>query len=258
MDKLHAIYFSATDTTRKCVGGICHGIGFELTTDINLADKLDVELPEFHNDDVVVVGAPVYGGRLPGLVAEALKKLKGNGASAVALVVFGNRDYDDALLELNDILSATGFRVVGAGAFAAQHSIFPRVAAGRPDAADIEQLARFGESCRKALAEGDYPALDIKGNHPYKNAAGVPLRIELDESKCLRCGICASKCPVDAISTETFRTDAAICINCGRCISVCTKKVRGYKGVKYALIRKVFEAGFSKRKEPEWTVAKRP
>jgi len=256
MKKLHAIYFSATDTTRKCVGGVCGGFGLKPATEINIADNLDMEFPLFEKDDAVVVGAPVYGGRLPGRVADAFKRLKGNGATAVAVVVFGNRDYDDALLELHDILVAAGFRVVGAGAFVARHSIFPSVASGRPDASDAEQLAEFGVSCCKALAGGEYPALNIKGKRPYKETSGVALSIESDEEKCVRCGVCAAKCPVGAISaTEPYRTDAAKCINCGRCISVCTQKARGYKGLKYALIRKVFEAGFSKRKEPEWTVA---
>jgi len=257
MNTLHAIYFSAAGTTRKCVGSICRGFGLVPTTEINIADKPGAGFPAFHKDDAVIVGAPVYGGRLPGPAAEAFKKLKGNGASAVATVIFGNRDYDDALLELNDILSSAGFRVVGAGAFAAQHSIFPRVAAGRPDDSDTKQLIRFGESCREALSDGDYPTLGIKGKRPYKNAAGVPLRIELDEKKCVRCGVCADKCPVDAISPEeSFRTDASVCINCGRCINVCTQNARGYKGMKYAFIRKFFEACFSRRKDPEWTVAR--
>lgn len=66
----------------------------------------------------------------------------------MAVVVYGNRDYEDALLELHDILSENGFVVVAAGAFVARHSIFPDVAAGRPDRDDLDRMAEFAERVR--------------------------------------------------------------------------------------------------------------
>lgn len=259
MGKLSAIYFSATDTTHKCVASFCHGFGSKPDAVINLADNFDVAFPEISNEDVVVVASPVYGGRLPLQVSAALARLKGNNAIAIAIVVYGNRDYDDALLELTDILHGNNFRIAGAGAFIGQHSIFPKVAKSRPDLSDEQMLIKFGEECGAVINNGfnpDYVPF-VKGRHPYKKAAGVQLSPKADEADCVKCGKCVDKCPVGAISEDKpFITDTSKCISCGRCITVCSKGARHYSGVTYSLIGFIFKAAFSRRKEPEWVVAR--
>lgn len=255
MKQVYTIFFSATETTRCCVGNICRGLGFgDAETPINLADDLDAAFPEFKESDVVVIGSPVYGGRLPVRVAEAFNRLKGNGAAAVAAVVFGNRDYDDALLELTDILEAAGFRIAGAGAFIGQHSIFPKVGASRPDDLDVSSLIQFGRECRKVIDSASFAPLSVKGSRPYKNIDGVPLHPKGNESKCVKCGACADACPVDAIPADKpWTTDTSLCITCGRCIHVCPEGARRHSGLMYGLIGSLFRAAFSRRKNPEWT-----
>lgn len=202
--KLTAIYFSATDTTRKCVEEVAEGLGLELSEAINLADNLEVDLPEFTVNDVVISASPVYGGRLPSQVSNALQRLRGNNALAIAMVVYGNRDYDDSLLELTDILRDKSFRIVGQGAFIGQHSIFPKVGTGRPDSTDLLQLREFGKECSRVVtAEAKTYTLEPpKGKRPYKKIAGVPVHPKADESDCTRCGVCVVKCPMGAIPAD--------------------------------------------------------
>lgn len=255
MKHIYAIYFSATDTTRRCVDSVCEGMGRKPAAAINLADGFDADFPHFTSDDIVIVASPVYGGRLPARVAESFARLEGNNALAVALVVYGNRDYDDALLELTDILNNRSFRIVGAGAFIGQHSIFPKVGGGRPDLNDEQDLLRFGEACNKAIEENRFGKLQIKGNHPYKKISGVPIHPKGDETKCIKCSKCVSSCPVNAISFEKpWETDTAKCLTCGRCIQVCSQKARRNSGVAFTIIGAIFKAAFSKRKEPFWIV----
>lgn len=259
MSNLYTIYFSATDTTRHCVTSVCQGLGGKPDVSVNLADGFNVRFPEITAEDVVVVAAPVYGGRLPVQVAAALEQLKGNNATAIALVVYGNRDFDDALLELTDIMHDKGLRIVGAGAFIGQHSIFPKVAKARPDISDEQNLVKFGRECKATIIKG-FDANNIpfiKGNRPYKKAAGVPLFPKAKEGDCVKCGRCVAKCPVKAIPEATpFVTDTTKCISCGRCISVCSKSARRYSGFSYTLIGTIFKAAFSGRKEPQWVIAK--
>lgn len=254
MSNLYAIYFSATDTTRRCINALCQGLGTTPSVAINLADGLNVELPDFSSDDIVIVAAPVYGGRLPERVAEVFSRLQGNNAIAIALTVYGNRDYDDALLEISDILKDKGFRIVGAGAFIGQHSIFPKVGTGRPDKQDEQELVNFGIACQKAIDENSFRNLNIKGNRPYKKIAGVPVHPKGNPADCVKCGKCASSCPVNAINPDKpWETDNDKCLTCGRCIVVCPRNARRNSGIAYNIIAALFKAGFSKRKDPFWT-----
>lgn len=251
--RLFCIYFSATDTTRRYVEALSDALGYPVVGAVNLADNIAAVLPQFTPDDVLILAAPVYGGRVPALVADRFRELRGSGAKAIAVAVFGNRDYDDALLELTDILSETGFDVVGAGAFVARHSIFPKVAAARPDDADIESLRQFAVKCKTAIQDNRTGKLNVKGKRPYKKTAAVGLCPVGDPRKCNRCGTCVRMCPVGAISiADPCKTDAHLCISCGRCINVCPVNARHYKGVKYSLVGAIFSALFSKRKEPDY------
>jgi len=258
MSNLYSIYFSATDTTRHSVTSFCQGFGRNPDVSVNIADDFNVAFPDLAADDTVVVATPVYGGRVPAQVAAAFKRLNGNNAVAIAIVVYGNRDYDDALLELTDILHDNGFRIVGAGAFIGRHSIFPKVAGERPDLSDDRKLVEFGRGCKDAMTNG-FDADNIpflKGNRPYKESAGVSLYPKAKASDCVKCGKCVDKCPVGAIQADKpFATDTAKCISCGRCISVCSKGARHYSGFTYSLIGLIFRTAFSKRKEPQWVVA---
>lgn len=251
MTKLYEIFFSATGTSRKCVETVASAIGLPTAGVINLADRANISFPDFTAQDLVIVATPVYGGRIPAMAAEKLNKINGNGAKAIAMVVYGNRDYDDALLELIDILSAHGFAVISAAAFIAQHSIFPKVGTSRPDSSDIIKLLDFGRKSKEIFDSNSILALNIKGNRPYKKYGGVPVHPVGNQEACKKCGVCVEQCPTNAIdSSAPWNTDSEKCISCGRCISVCTQDDRKYKGLKYALIGSLFKAMFSKRKEP--------
>ncbi|MDE5807632.1 MAG: 4Fe-4S binding protein, partial [Muribaculaceae bacterium] len=195
------IYFSATATTARCAKAIGAAMGLPINREINIADNHTTELPFFNSEDVAIIASPVYGGRLPEQAVATIRLLRGKGAFAVALVVYGNRDYDDALLELTDLLKKSNFNIIGAGAFIGQHSIFPRVADHRPDKADMAVLAEFGKTCRERLEAGlPFAQIDVKGAFPYKKPTGVPLHPKCDSKLCNRCSLCADKCPVGAIS----------------------------------------------------------
>lgn len=257
MKRLTYIYFSATATTARCVEAVGAAMDLPVACSINLADDIKQKIPVFSPDDVVIFAAPVYGGRLPDMVAKALLHIKGNGAPAVAMVVYGNRDYDDALLELTDILIKSNFLIIGAAAFIGQHSIFPQVATSRPDESDMVTLNEFGRKCRQRLDKGlPYHRIIVKGKVPYKKYSGVPLHPLSDSDKCNKCGICADKCPTVAIPVGSpNETNVEICISCGRCIYVCPRKARSYSGLKYSMTKKIFVAAFSRRKDPTCLIA---
>jgi hypothetical protein len=147
------IYFSPTQTTRKVIEGISQGLQAADIDHIDLTlSDAEIQKRSIINDDLAVIGAPVYSGRLPSVAISRLRKLNGNGAPAVIVVVYGNRAYEDALLELRDVAIEVGFKPIAAGAFIGEHSFSTSVtpiAAGRPDVEDFGKANAFGEMIRE-------------------------------------------------------------------------------------------------------------
>lgn len=244
---LHTFFFSPSDTTRKYAKAMTDAFDGESQLIDLTHGSCEIE-SELIDGDTVLLISPVYAGRIPALAADLFRQIDGHGMRAIVAVVYGNRDYDDALLELADIAVNDGFDVIAAGAFIAQHCIFPKVANGRPDASDMAVAVDFME---RAKESDNLDISTIKGHRPYKKPGAVPLQPQTDENECLSCGVCAQECPTGAIDPVTLATDKNKCITCCRCIAVCGSHARKFKGVKYATVSKIFCAQNPKRREPE-------
>ena len=222
-------YFSPTGGTRRVAELLVRGWGSQADAweAVDLSKPGEAEkIGALSVGDVCIAAVPVFGGRIPAPAAAALRKLCGNGARAVAAAVYGNRAYEDALLELKDALEEAGFCCIAGITAVAQHSIIHEVAAGRPDARDEEQLAGFAAAVRALLEKGRPGVLRVPGNRPYKEYRVSSMAPRTTEA-CIKCGQCAGTCPVGAIPPDAPNTtDAAACISCMRCVAVCPQKAR--------------------------------
>ena len=115
--------FSPTGTTRRVAEQVAKGLGLYRST------TCDLTLPPLGTSglqesafDLAVIGAPVHAGRLPPVMVERLRWIKGGGRPAVLIAVYGNRAFEDALMELADVAMAVGFRTLAAAAFIGEHS----------------------------------------------------------------------------------------------------------------------------------------
>ena len=216
IEKWIIAHFSPTGGTRKVADAIAAGFNTPLVEmDLTRADSA-VTLGE---NDALMAVLPVYAGRVPRISLERLAALRGNGQKAVAVVVYGNREYDDALLETKDALEAGGFQVIAAAAFIAEHSIVRSIAAGRPDAGDEKIARQFAADVMEKLVNPT--PVNVPGNHPYRELKPSAFHPAADEN-CVRCGACAGQCPVGAIPLDDpGKTLGDVCINCMRCVEAC-------------------------------------
>lgn len=240
------IIFSPTGGTEK-VARLLGQQWSENPVKIDLSNaKTDFSKCEISPENMVLVAMPSFGGRAPAVAIERLKQIAGNGAKCTLVCVYGNRAYEDTLVEMEDAAKECGFRVVAAIAAVAEHSILPQYATGRPDASDEKQLADFAAK----IAVKDSEITSIPGNRPYKKSGGAGL-VPKPTKNCVKCGLCAEKCPVQAIDPASFAADPKLCIGCMRCMKQCPKDARKVNGLMVSIAGMAIKKACSVRKENE-------
>ena len=256
-------YFSPTGTTRKVLKGIAEGLGADNVEQIDLTlPEADTPQPVEIQDELVLLGVPVYEGRVAKTAIPRLRRLKAAKTPAVIVVVYGNRDYEDALLELHDLTRELGFLPVACGAFIGEHSFASEerpLANGRPDAEDIMAAREFGAKISAKMNDLDHfdkvSLVKPPGNKPYierdRSALEDKAPTSMEET-CTLCGTCASLCPVGAITiVDTVETDNLACILCNACVKSCPT---GSRVVDDPMINKIVNwvcRNYQDRREPE-------
>ncbi|MCI6153004.1 EFR1 family ferrodoxin [Fusobacterium perfoetens] len=268
--KVWGMYFTGTETTKKVVNHIGK----------NLANKLNVEFEEydfslpsvrkveksFTTEDLVVFGVPVIAGRVPNLLLKYLDTLKGNGALAVPVVLYGNRNFDDALIELRNILNDKGLKPIAGGAFIGEHSFSTILGAGRPDEKDMDIATSFATSIFEKITSKDFDPdklVEVKGETPIRfyyqprDSKGNPIDIRKVKPKtnkdlCTKCGTCVAICPMGSINPEDPSDVFGICMKCCACVKRCPNGAKYYDDANYLYHQHELEDQYaSTRKEPE-------
>ena len=270
----HIVFFSPTHTSARVARAIAEGIGMPRRIETDLTCDEGTEPIEI-KDSLTIVAAPVYGGLISETALQRIQRLRGNNSPVIIVAVYGNRDYEDALVQLRGTLTDNGFTPLAAGAFIGEHS-FSRpaegmpIAEGRPDASDVQKASEFGKAClnklKKAAAEEEEETsastiseelanklsdFFVKGNIPWKTLThGAPSCPESTEA-CCACGECIDVCPTHAISLSDdgnqIETDVNRCIRCCACVRECPVGARIYNT---PYTTKLF-TNFKERREPE-------
>jgi NAD-dependent dihydropyrimidine dehydrogenase PreA subunit len=232
--KINAMYFSGTGTTKKVVSAITRYISEKVDGGVTV-NTVDFTLPgvrkspeSFTKEDLVIIGVPVIAGRVPNVLLKYLNTISGNGALAVPVVLYGNRNYDDALIELADILQTNGFKVIAGGAFIGEHSFSKILAQGRPDDKDMAIVSDFANKIyNKITAQDEIETAVIKGNRPYrsyykpKDKYDNPVDIRKVKPKtndnCIDCRICVDLCPMGSIDSQDVSKINGILFKFFRC-----------------------------------------
>ena len=235
------VYFSATGTTEKVVTTLAKNMAQSLNADYkeatfnSLASRKNPM--EFTADDLVVLGVPVYAGRVPNLILPYIQgMIHGHDALGVPVVLYGNRNFDDGLMELRNVMQDNGFHIISAAAVVGEHSFSKTLGAGRPDADDMALIATLADKTVEkvnTLTEAPAEAVAVEGCDPIRpyytprDRNGEPIKDFLkakpvtDADKCLKCGLCAELCPMGSIDAEDFSNVVGKCIKCCACVKKC-------------------------------------
>ena len=260
LKNVSAIYFSPTGTTQKTVLAIAQGTGVPFR-------QIDLTLPEsrrsfresFGRNDLIIAGLPVYAGRLPKYLDDFFAGLNCHATPAAAVVLYGNRDYNDALIELKMRLEERGCRVISAAAFIGEHTVSAKIATGRPDANDLAIAADFGKKTAASLSDTIPVELNVKGNYPFTWAGfdpAVPSELPrpwlVTTENCAQCKLCSTNCPWAAIDPDDSRIrNNSRCMFCYRCFKNCPSHAIEVTGEQFLSFLPQFEEMLSKRLEPE-------
>lgn len=268
LQKVWAMYFSPTGTTEKIVLTIAKRLAYELDLPLELYDytlpKMRQQGKHFGAEDLVVFGTPTYAGRVPNVLLKYLSTVTADGALAIPVAMFGNRDFDDSLIEARDLLEAGGFHTIAAAAFVGEHAFSQVLGAGRPDTADLSLAEHFALRIAQKLEECPDPAalspVQVRGESPVRpyylprDRQGAPINILKVKPKtsdaCTKCGLCAEICPMGSISREDPSEYVGICIKCGACQKKCPEGAKYYDDEGYLYHKTELELGYERRARP--------
>ncbi len=261
------VVFSPTGTGRTVAERVVSGFATE--NDVVRLCELTVAEAGRGTGEVTIGGvgvfvAPVYGGRVAETAVERFGRVRAaepGKTPAVLIVVYGNRDYEDALLELRDLVVRQGFVPLSGGAFVGEHSYSrPRegmpIAAGRPDEADCAVAERFGAESRTKYdgwnnGAGGVDELSVPGKRPYKvKGPSTPATPTTCAERCTGCGACVEACPTGVVTLAADGravSSAEGCIKCCACLKCCPADARQFDT---PYTERLF-LNFSARREPE-------
>lgn len=260
INHINSFFFSPTGTTRKVIQQIAQSVPFTYhETDLTITameKKLTVA-----QDSLAIIGVPVYAGRVAPVAAKRLKNLEGSGNPAILIVLYGNREFEDSLLELYNLISEKNFKVIAAAAFIGEHSFSTEalpIGHGRPDQEDLQAAQKFGKAVLDKIQQaetGKESTIIIPGNMPYRDGIKkLPFFPQRDSTLCTGCGLCATVCPTQAATAENDKVeiDGDKCIACFACIKNCPEKALSVEAPPFLEKQLMLSKNCAKRKQPDF------
>ncbi|PRX27144.1 4Fe-4S binding protein [Orenia metallireducens] len=274
INKLTRIYFSPTKTTQQVINQITKSMKVKNIRTINLTEpnirkNLNIN---FDDKEVLIIGVPVYGARIPDILLPYLKKLRGNNQPVILVSVYGNVEPGIALKQLYYLLKKRKFKIIGASSFIGEHSFSYekiKLAIGRPDMCDLYKAKEFGEKVVEKLKQiNDLQSIsEIKITEQStllarlipiiakvlpKDGAKLFAKIPvIDKNKCNGCKKCVEICSTKAINEQKLEVNKKICLRCYACVKYCPLNAKEIEFNMEWLVKKFLNKKGRKRKEPK-------
>lgn len=266
LKKVSVLYFSPTKNTEKVVSIIAEVIAIKFNIPVTFINYTNASirnnLYKFEKDELLIFGSCVYAGRLPNKLLPFLQmNIKANQTRCIPVVTYGNRSFDYALKEAQQILEEHGCIVVGGAAIPSQHAFTSQLACGRPDDKDLEEIERFAQLIvKKLLLIEIADRIELPSNSqtseyyiPLKEdgtpAKFLKIKPKTDLARCNQCGICANVCPLQSISHDHFDEINGICMKCHACIQQCPNHAKYFDQEDFLSHVKMLEQTYKNKKE---------
>lgn len=263
--RIVAAYFSPTGNTETIAKAMAQAADLPVEVLDFTRPQAREKTYEFGKDDLLIIGLPVYAGRLPNKILPFVQEnLRGDDTLSVAFVCYGNRSFDDGLSELVYEQERTGFRPAAAAAFATQHAFATSLAQGRPNEADLEEAKQFVCDLLERIENISEPAelasLQVDGNTPPgpyyrpKRVDGEPAvflkaKPVTDPDKCIACGTCARVCSMGSIDPADVTQTPGVCIKCQACVTHCPAEAKYFDHPDFLSHKEMLETNFQEEKK---------
>ena len=235
------VYFSPTDTTRNILLKIAVQLNKPIEKEFNLTNYEFRDFLYQFNNEIILLGFPVYSGRVPETAMNRFKNISGNNSKMIICVTFGNRDYDNALMEIYELFCNNGFNIIGMCACVTQHSVVKSIGDNRPNSEDYDFLEKFCKNVDEKIKNNFQGSIECKIVKPFRKYQKIPFKPK-GNKKCKECGICVKLCPENAIkNNDPRKTDKQKCITCMRCIKYCPNGSRDLTPFEKIISKKFLE-----------------
>ncbi len=268
---IRCVYFSPTGTSKLIATTLSSELSnllyipyseFDFTSPNTRKDPM----PSFQQDDIIILALPVYAGRVPNLLLNYLSTIQSSGSLAIPVVLYGNRAFDDALVELRNILEEHGAHTIAGLSFIGEHSFSRTMAANRPDQNDLSICRDFAKQiANKILSiaeDSEFPPVWVAGNNPpgpyfrptdlKGNFLDIRKVKPITTDACIDCKLCTTLCPLGSIDENDPSLITGICMKCSACIKRCPVSAKQFTDEKFIIHRDDIVNRYSNpRKEPE-------
>lgn len=240
INNIKVLYFSPCGSVEK----VAKLVGERIANRFNVEREfisytLACEREVYHNfeqDDLLIWATPVYAGKVPNKTLDFInEKISSKGCLSVGIVLYGNRNYDNALSELSAIMKDKSMKLIGAACVVARHSFSNTLAKGRPNKEDISQIEDFADKITEKIensskeniieisvpgeAEAPYYTPKKEDSQPAKFLKAKP---KCKNELCKSCGLCEERCTMNSIHLENGKPMfEGICIKCQACVRLC-------------------------------------